>query len=273
MVASWAVRLRGDGIDIKLDKWQVVPGDQLPKFMEKEIRENSFVLIVCTPRYKWRADNREGGVGYEGDIMTAEAMNVGNQRKFIPILARGAWLEAAPSWLSGKDNINFSDPTRFEDQYQRLFQTLTGQLPTPPLLGPIRTFKSPPVVRPSVTIPFPEEEAEVLIHAKDRGELWLLKADAFGTWVRSGKKDFFKANDFAYIAIYMEAFNSLCKKRLVQHYGGDMWRLTGSGFIRARELTQRSESGGKTKYGYAGNLRSSQSLQVSTKPHSIPIRL
>jgi hypothetical protein len=49
-VKSMAARLRGDGVDVTLDQWEVVPGDQLPKFMEKAIRENSYVLIVCTPK-------------------------------------------------------------------------------------------------------------------------------------------------------------------------------------------------------------------------------
>jgi hypothetical protein len=67
--------------------------------MEREIRENDFVLVVCTPKYKTKSEARIGGVGYEGDIMTAEVLANQNHRKFIPVLARGAWIEAAPSWL------------------------------------------------------------------------------------------------------------------------------------------------------------------------------
>src|SRR4051812_18866820 len=90
-VANLAERLRRDGVDVKLDKWHAVPGDQLSAFMEREIRSNSFVLIVCTPNYKKKSDTRKGGVGYEGDIMTAEVFTTQNHRKFIPILARGTW--------------------------------------------------------------------------------------------------------------------------------------------------------------------------------------
>jgi len=62
-VRKLAERLRGDGIDVTLDRWAAVPGDQLPVFMEKSIRENQFIIVICTPRYKVRSDNREGGVG------------------------------------------------------------------------------------------------------------------------------------------------------------------------------------------------------------------
>lgn len=71
-VVALAARLRGDGVDVTLDHWHLVPGDQLTNFMEKSVRENDFVIVLCTPKYKKRSDNREGGVGYEGDIMTAE---------------------------------------------------------------------------------------------------------------------------------------------------------------------------------------------------------
>ena len=39
-VADLATDLRNDGVDAKLDQWHAVPGDQLPVFMEREIREN-----------------------------------------------------------------------------------------------------------------------------------------------------------------------------------------------------------------------------------------
>ena len=72
-----------------LDRWHSAPGDQIPAFMEHAVRENDFVIAVCTPRFKKRSDGRGGGVGYEGDIMTAYAFAGGDQRKFIPVLRRG----------------------------------------------------------------------------------------------------------------------------------------------------------------------------------------
>jgi hypothetical protein len=86
-VRELATRLRHDGVDVHLDHWHAVPGDHLPHFMDREIRENDFVIIVCTPKYKAKSDERTGGVGYEGDIMTAEVLTKQNHRKFIPVLA------------------------------------------------------------------------------------------------------------------------------------------------------------------------------------------
>src|SRR5258708_32864061 len=97
-VREFAARLRSDGVEVMLDQWHLAPGDQLPAFMERAVRENDFVLIVCTPNYKKRSDARIGGVGYEGDVMTAEVLTDRNQRKFIPLLRLGDCLTAAPSW-------------------------------------------------------------------------------------------------------------------------------------------------------------------------------
>lgn len=134
-VRSLAERLRSDGVDVTLDCWHTMPGDQLPEFMERAIRENDFVIIVCTPRYRTRSDTRDGGVGYEGDIMTAEVMTRRNDRKFIPVLRTGTWSQAAPSWLAGKYYIDLSADPYSERQYRDLICTLLRIREEPPPLG------------------------------------------------------------------------------------------------------------------------------------------
>lgn len=135
-VRDLATRLRADGVDVKLDQWETAPGDQLPAFMEQAIRDNDYVLVVCTPRYKARSDNREGGVGYEGDIMTAEAFTGGNRRKFIPIVRRGTWAEAAPSWLLGTYYIDLRGEPYPQHGYDDILTTVHGTRPQAPPLGP-----------------------------------------------------------------------------------------------------------------------------------------
>src|SRR5712691_3087186 len=140
-VRTLAERLRADGVDVTLDRWATVPGDQLPAFMERAIRENQFIVIICTPRYKSRSDAREGGVGYEGDIMTAEVMTSQNHRKFVPVLRSGAWSQAAPSWLLGKYRINLTGEPYSERDYEDLVRTLLGiREAAPPIGKPMATI-------------------------------------------------------------------------------------------------------------------------------------
>lgn len=135
-VRSFATRLRNDGVNVTLDQWHAVPGDQLPAFMEKSIRENDFVLIICTPTYKDKVDHRKGGAGYEGDVITSEMFTQQNQRKFIPILRFGQWIAAAPSAITGKYHIDLREVNpNFEEAYARLLDALYKTNPGAPPLG------------------------------------------------------------------------------------------------------------------------------------------
>jgi len=134
-VRGLAADLRADGVAVVLDQWELQPGDRLPAFMEAAVRDNDYVLVVCTPHYKERSDGRQGGVGYEGDIMTGELLSKGNQRKFIPILRRGDGAAALPSWLVGKYYVDLRDGSDSERAYQDLLTTLLGRRAAPPPLG------------------------------------------------------------------------------------------------------------------------------------------
>ncbi len=134
-VKELATRLREDGVDVTLDRWHAAPGDQIPAFMERAVRENNFVIAVCTPKFKERSDERHGGVGYEGDIMTAYAFTGGNNRKFIPVLRRGSWREAAPTWLVGRAKIDLGGEPYSESEYEELLRTVHGAREEAPPIG------------------------------------------------------------------------------------------------------------------------------------------
>ena len=156
-VKELARQLRADGVDVKLDQWETVPGDRLPEFMERAIRENDYVLIICTPNYKRKSDDREGGAGYEGGIITGELFTTRNERKFIPVLRSGTWLQSMPSWLGGKYGIDLSGNPYSEDEYQNLLTTLHNQREQPPPIG------KEPQLRKSV-----REEAQVFYPTNER---------------------------------------------------------------------------------------------------------
>jgi hypothetical protein len=134
-VKQLATRLRADGVDVTLDHWHSAPGDQIPAFMERAVRENDYVIVVCTPQFRVKSDGRGGGVGYEGDIMTAYVFTDGEKRKFIPVLRRGSWSEAAPTWLLGRAKIDLSRDSNYESEYEELLRTLHGAREKAPPIG------------------------------------------------------------------------------------------------------------------------------------------
>jgi hypothetical protein len=135
-VRDLGARLRGAGILLNLDEWEVRPGDQLPHYMERAVRESDFVLCACTQRYKARFDGRTGGAGYEANLMSAEALATGNERKFIALLRGGEPREALPSWLLGKKFFDFRGSPYSEQSYELLVSSLHGLLPEAPPVRP-----------------------------------------------------------------------------------------------------------------------------------------
>jgi len=134
-VKTLAKQLRKDGVDAIFDEWAAVPGDQLPEFMEKSIRESDFVIVICTPKYKDKSDKRKGGVGYEGNIITSEIFQNNNNRKFIAILRKSDWEFALPSWAAGKLSMDLRGDPYSKKNYQELLRVLHNKWYTPPPVG------------------------------------------------------------------------------------------------------------------------------------------
>lgn len=81
-----ASALRENGVDVIFDQWDVGLGDDLPKFMERGVRESDRVLMVCTENYVTKADEGKGGVGYEAMVVTGELIEDLRTNKFVPIV-------------------------------------------------------------------------------------------------------------------------------------------------------------------------------------------
>ena len=191
-VRDLATRLRRGGIEVTLDQWHAVPGDQLPQFMETAVRESGHTILVCTPNYKWKSDLRQGGVGYEGDVMTAEVLVRNDHRKFIPVLRRGNWVDAAPSWALGKYYVDLRGDPYSEDSYRELALTLQGRRSEAPPVGDrSRPEPCPLGPRPVIAVTqIREMEMEVVAacaRCNGSGRIWPVNPDSRPCWVCNGK--------------------------------------------------------------------------------------
>lgn len=125
-VKRFADRLIKNGLDVYIDQYDLQKGDRVPHFMEDKITLSDFVLVICTDLYKKKADERTGGVGYEGNIISSELMNSRNERKFIPISRKFNFDEVLPSFMLGKMGICFSEDELDETSFDDLLATLYG---------------------------------------------------------------------------------------------------------------------------------------------------
>jgi len=122
-VLDLATTLRNRGVDAVLDQWDLRPGDDLPHFMETELKVCDYVVMVCTENYVKKANAGEGGVGYEKMIMTASMLKRIDSNKVIPIV-RQVGTSLRPTFLNSKLFIDFSKDEDVEYTLDELLRTL-----------------------------------------------------------------------------------------------------------------------------------------------------
>jgi len=142
-VAEFAARLQGEsGVEIIFDGWHLAPGGDKFHFMERAVTDSNFVVVVCTPTYAERANERRGGVGYESMVITSELAAQILTNKFIPVLRQGTWDCSLPIYLKSRMGVNLSDERYREDEYEKLLRVLHGEPVEPPPLGTKPVFSN-----------------------------------------------------------------------------------------------------------------------------------
>lgn len=120
-VLALANKLKADGLDVKIDKYMMRLGTSAPYTMEQSIEHSDKVLVIFTPGYKLRADERKGGVGYEYAIMNAALYN--NQtvnKKIIPVLRSGTKEQSIPAFMQQYIHVDLRNDASFEGNYNDL---------------------------------------------------------------------------------------------------------------------------------------------------------
>ena len=58
-VMEFADKLRNDGIDANVDAYTPHPEEGWPRWMDREIRESDYVVVICTETYLRRINGEE----------------------------------------------------------------------------------------------------------------------------------------------------------------------------------------------------------------------
>lgn len=156
-VLRLANRLRAEGIESWIDQYvQGSPPETWQRWMEKQIEQADFVLMVCTPLYlkRFRGEDREGGRGVNFEsVLIAQILydNYYYNPKFIPVIPESGSFEHVPLRLKGYNTYQL-----FRD-YESLYRLLTTQpaITVPPVGQTVRlpekTLSSSPPVRADET--------------------------------------------------------------------------------------------------------------------------
>ncbi|MFJ1470058.1 toll/interleukin-1 receptor domain-containing protein [Massilia orientalis] len=133
-VTQLAISLRQKGVEVVLDQWHTRFGEDLPHFMARSVRECDRVLMVCTEAYVDKAQQRQGGVGYEQMLVTAQMMREVGTRKFIPIVRQSVFPRRVPDELAGRKYVDLSDGPEQHHNLEQLVRELHDmEIPLPPL--------------------------------------------------------------------------------------------------------------------------------------------
>ncbi|MGG5735923.1 MULTISPECIES: toll/interleukin-1 receptor domain-containing protein [Bacillus cereus group] len=125
-ILSFSNRLRAEGIDTILDQYETSPTEGWPRWMDRQVRNADFVIMVCTPTYFKRVMGEDevgkglGGI-WEGNLIYQHLYNDGGiNTKFIPVLFDGGSYGDIPTPLQGATHYYVEAQEGFDKLYWRL---------------------------------------------------------------------------------------------------------------------------------------------------------
>jgi hypothetical protein len=134
-VVDLATELKENGVEVVLDKWHLQKGQDLHAFMEQAVNDPEMdkVIVICDEEYARKADEREGGVGTETQIISQDLYDEVDpqnpQQKFAAVVTEkdeegDAYL---PTYLGGRLYIDMSTPDLRLDNFEQLLRWLYDQ--------------------------------------------------------------------------------------------------------------------------------------------------
>lgn len=126
-VIPFATRLRANGIDAWIDKWEMLPGDSLvDKIFESGIKDASAVIVVLSR-------NSVGKPWVREEINAAFVSRINKSSKLIPVVLDDC---EVPACLQTTLWERISDLNSYEDQYKRIELSIFGKTDKPPIGTP-----------------------------------------------------------------------------------------------------------------------------------------
>ncbi len=120
-ILSLAKKLTENGVEVLLDRYELVPGKNMLHFMQDALKRAHKVVMIFTPNYKLKADKKEGGVGYEYSILNVELYKtIVSNSKYIPVLKEGTVEKSIPDFIQQFVAIHMTDNYIFEEKINEL---------------------------------------------------------------------------------------------------------------------------------------------------------
>lgn len=140
-VLTLANNLIENGIDVLLDQYELSAGKEMTHFMEKAMIADK-VIVILTPKYKLKADKREGGVGYEYSLLTKDFYDSApDKARIIPVLKLGDETTSCPTFIKTKIFHDMRDRNKYDAKFFELIKLIVDKpLIKKPPLGKLPNF-------------------------------------------------------------------------------------------------------------------------------------
>ena len=144
-VLKLATDLRGSGVDVILDKWDLKEGHNAYAFMERMVTDPTVtkVILICDKGYADKTNERAGGVGAEAQIISSELYAKQAQDKFAAIVVERdeEGQPFLPTYYQGRIYIDLSDPGTYPENFDRLLRWIFDKpLHEKPAIGTMPSF-------------------------------------------------------------------------------------------------------------------------------------
>jgi tetratricopeptide (TPR) repeat protein/GTPase SAR1 family protein len=152
-VLALANRLINDGLDCALDRYESSPAEGWPKWMDRQLKDAEYVVIVCTETYWNRVMDEEypgkgKGVKWESTLTFQHIYeNDSKNPRFIPVVFDPSDCRYIPTPLKGASFYCVDTPGGYEKLYRRLTKQPEVVKPVP---GPIKVL---PPKKPAMDFP------------------------------------------------------------------------------------------------------------------------
>ena len=162
-------KLRGDGVDCRIDQHEESPAEGWPRWCTNQVEESQFVLVACTATYLRRYKGKEeAGTGlggqWEGFVITQVLYGAAaHNTKFIPIVFSPDDKQHIPVDLGGATYYDLSKPDGYDNVFRRV-TTQPARKPSP-VAGTVRTM---PTAEPLPAVPSLERKSPSTRVAKSR---------------------------------------------------------------------------------------------------------
>lgn len=115
-----------DELYVTLDQYDLDTSIDKNYFMEKGAFDSDIILIIITPTYAQKSNNRSGGVGIEATLLSSRYWEeiLDNQKiSLIPILRSGEY-SSSPRYIKNHFSLDFRDDTKFDSNLNSLLTTI-----------------------------------------------------------------------------------------------------------------------------------------------------